>query len=78
VQVLTGHTHTVNSVYFLPDNQTLATGSQDGTIRLWEIPTGKCLNILRAPRPYEGMKITGVTGLTDAEKETLHLLGAVG
>ncbi|MEP0871270.1 NB-ARC domain-containing protein [Trichocoleus desertorum AS-A10] len=77
LQVLTGHTHTVNSVYFLPDNQTLATGSQDGTIRLWEVITGKCLNVLRAPRPYEGMKIKGIKGLTDAEKETLHLLGAV-
>ncbi|MBW4489833.1 MAG: hypothetical protein KME12_18780 [Trichocoleus desertorum ATA4-8-CV12] len=77
LQVLTGHTHTVNSVYFIPDSQILATGSQDGTIRLWDIVTGQCLNVLRAPRPYEGMKITGITGLTDAEKETLHLLGAV-
>ncbi|MBD2121480.1 eIF2A-related protein [Trichocoleus sp. FACHB-262] len=77
LQVLIGHTHTVNSVCFIPDGKTLTTGSQDGTIRLWEIATGKCLNVLRAPRPYEGMKITGITGLTDAEKETLHLLGAV-
>ncbi|WP_199299220.1 NB-ARC domain-containing protein [Trichocoleus desertorum] len=77
LQVFMGHTHTVNSVCFIPDGKTLSTGSQDGTIRLWDIDTGECLNVLRAPRPYEGMKITGITGLTDAEKETLHLLGAV-
>jgi hypothetical protein len=30
-----------------------------------------------APRPYEGMNITGATGLTDAQRETLRALGAV-
>jgi hypothetical protein len=28
-------------------------------------------------RPYEGMNITGVKGLTEAEKATLKALGAV-
>ncbi len=27
------------------------------------------------PRPYEGMNITGTTGLTDAQRETLRALG---
>ncbi len=35
-----------------------------------------CLQILRVPRPYEGMNITGVTGLTEAQKSTLKMLGA--
>jgi hypothetical protein len=30
-----------------------------------------------ADRPYENMNITGVTGLTEAEKTTLKTLGAV-
>jgi WD40 repeat protein len=55
----------------------LASGSGDGTIKIWDIKTGECLKTLIAERPYEGMNITGVTGLTDAEKATIASLGAV-
>ena len=34
---LTGHTDTVNSVAFSPDGHTLATGSADQTVRLWNV-----------------------------------------
>jgi hypothetical protein len=37
----------------------------------------ECFKTLQVPRPYEGMNITGVTGLTDAQKSTLKMLGAV-
>jgi hypothetical protein len=32
---------------------------------------------LRVKRPYEGMRIAGVTGLTEAQKSTLKALGAI-
>jgi hypothetical protein len=32
---------------------------------------------LRADRPYEGMNITGTTGLTAAQKQALKALGAI-
>jgi hypothetical protein len=32
---------------------------------------------LRPDRLYEGMNITGVTGLTEAQKATLKQLGAI-
>ena len=32
---LTGHAYDVDAVTFSPDGQTLASGSRDGTIRLW-------------------------------------------
>jgi hypothetical protein len=35
------------------------------------------LKTLRSDRPYEGMNITGVTGITDAQKATLKALGAI-
>ena len=67
----------VKSVAFSPDGQTLISGSQDETIKLWDVLTGDCRKTLRSPRPYEGMNITGVTGLTAAQLLTLKALGAV-
>ncbi|MEA5605057.1 NB-ARC domain-containing protein [Nostoc sp. UHCC 0252] len=67
----------VRSVAFSPDGQTLICGSQDETIKLWDVFTGECIKTLRSPRPYEGMNITGVTGLTAAQLVTLKALGAV-
>ncbi|GAB4370895.1 MAG: NB-ARC domain-containing protein [Elainellaceae cyanobacterium] len=72
-----GHTSSVYSVAFSQDNLTLISGSNDETIKVWDIETGECLRTLRADRLYEGMNITGVTGLTTAQKVTLKTLGAI-
>ncbi len=72
-----GHSSGVLSVAFTPDSIMLASGSADETIKLWDVETGECLKTLRPDRPYEGMNITGVTGLTEAQKSTLKALGAV-
>ena len=75
--ILEGHTDVVFSVAFSPDDRILASGSHDETIRLWDLNTGTCQRIIRADRLYEGMNISGVTGLTEVEKSTLLALGAV-
>lgn len=75
--MLQGHTNAVLSVAFNPNGQNLASDSQDETIKLWHLNSWKCLNPLRATRPYEGMNITGATGLTAATIATLKALGAV-
>ncbi len=77
LKVLQGHINWVVSISFSPDGKLLASGSEDGTIKLWDTNTGDCLKTLIPPRPYEGMNITGVKGLTEAEKATLKALGAV-
>src|SRR6516162_4943192 len=38
---LKGHTEVVTSVAYSPDGKTLASGSRDKTIKLWEVATGK-------------------------------------
>ena len=38
---LEGHKACVNSVNFSPDGQYLISGSDDKTIKLWDISTGK-------------------------------------
>ncbi|NEN99388.1 MAG: hypothetical protein F6K50_29060, partial [Moorea sp. SIO3I7] len=78
LDICTGHSHLVSSVAFSVDGQIMASGSQDQTVRLKDVETGECLKILRTPRLYEAMNITGVRGLTEAQKATLKTLGAMG
>jgi WD40 repeat protein/serine/threonine protein kinase len=77
LKTLQEHANEVYSVAFSPDGSTLVSCSQDETIKLWDVNTGECIKTLRADRLYEGMNITGATGLTEAQKATLKVLGAI-
>ena len=44
--ILKGHTYGVTSVAFSPDGATLASGSGDNTVRLWDVATGAELRVL--------------------------------
>lgn len=76
-KVLVGHGNWIFSLAFSPDSRKLLSGSADKTVRLWDISTGGCLKTFRSDRPYEGMNITGITGITEAQRLTLQALGAV-
>ena len=46
LRTLTGHTSVVSSVAFSPHDGTLASGSYDNTVKLWEADTGRLLRTL--------------------------------
>jgi WD40 repeat protein/class 3 adenylate cyclase len=46
---LSGRTGAVNSVAFSPDGTTLATGSADGTVRLWDVASLQQITALTGP-----------------------------
>jgi WD40 repeat protein/transcriptional regulator with XRE-family HTH domain len=74
---LQGHTAAVWGVALSADGQLLASSSLDGTIRLWESSTGTQLRTLRSDRRYERLDITGLTGVTAAQRAALLSLGAL-
>ena len=74
---LYGHSARVLSLDFSPTEPILASSSWDGAIHLWDLRTGASLATLRAPGPYAGVNITGVTGITDAQWVALRALGAI-
>ena len=76
-KVLSGHLGGVVSVHIRSDETSIASSSEDGTLKLWSFAKGWLLNTLRIDRPYERMNIDNVTGMTTAQKQTLRVLGAV-
>jgi len=71
------HQGAVQSLRISSDGRMLASCGDDSTIKVWNIENGEHLRTLRRDRPYERLDITGVKGLTEAQKATLRALGAI-
>ncbi|MBD2234112.1 NB-ARC domain-containing protein [Phormidium tenue] len=69
--------HSPQNTATSPGQPTFWSGSFDETIKQWHLETQTCLQTCRTPRPYDGLNITGVSGLTDTQKITLKSLGAI-
>lgn len=67
----------VNTLRMSADERWLATSSEGGEIVIRDSYSGEVVKPLRRDRPYERVDITGIRGLTDAQKVTLLELGAV-
>jgi WD40 repeat protein/transcriptional regulator with XRE-family HTH domain len=77
VRVREAHQGTVQSLRRSPDGRKLASCGDDGAIMLWDLHSGEHLQTLRRDRPYERLNIEGIRGLTEAQKASLHALGAM-
>jgi len=76
IRVQEAHQGTVQALKVSPDGSKLASCGDDGAIRLWDLENGEPLQTLRRDRLYERLTITGIQGLTDAQKASLLALGA--
>ena len=77
IRVCRAHEGTIQRLRVSPDVQWLASCGDDGATHVWDLSSGKQLRTMRRDRPYERLNITGIRGLTEAQKATLRALGAV-
>jgi WD40 repeat protein/serine/threonine protein kinase len=50
IHICEGHSDGVQCVAFAPDDKTLASGSRDGTMRFWDVATGKETDAIAGPK----------------------------
>jgi WD40 repeat protein len=74
---LEGHASLIRSLALSGDGRLLASGSTDGTLRTWDVRSGTALRMLRSDRRYERMDISGLSGVTHAQREAMLALGAL-
>ena len=77
VRVQEGHQGMVQAIKMNPDGTRLASCGSDGAIILWDMYSGEQFQTLRQDRPYERLNITGIKGLTAAQKVSMQSLGAL-
>jgi hypothetical protein len=68
---LLGHTGALHGVALSADGRLLVTGGFDGLVRVWDARSGNCLHTPRSDRRYERLDVTGLIGLTEAQRAAL-------
>jgi len=77
VRVREGHQGAVQSLKISSDGRRLASCGDDNIIHVWDLESGEQLRTLQRDRPYERLDISGVQGLTEAQRASLRALGAI-
>jgi len=76
LMTLEGHTTFVWTVAFSPDGRILASGDNDGVIKVWDTGSGQCLTTLQSgPSPIGALafRLDGETLLSSSSDETIML-----
>ncbi|MFN6515196.1 MAG: NB-ARC domain-containing protein [Nostoc sp. CreGUA01] len=66
-----------SSVHWHPVKDLVAIAFLEQPIQIYDLPTGKTVQTLSRHLPYEGVNITGVTGISEGQKASLKALGAI-
>ena len=74
LRALDGHTSRVSSVSVRPDGKLAVSGSEDKTLRVWDLETGVCLAIAWTPAPITALALTPVLGRVIAGTSTGEVL----
>jgi len=77
VRLRKAHQGAVQSLKRSPDGRRMASCGDDGAINVWDMESGEYLHTLRRDRPYERVNISGIMGLTQAQRSSLLTLGAI-
>ncbi len=71
-----GHSREITDLAFSPDGRRLLSSALDCTLRVWDLPTGRCLNWLRFDSPIQSMAMS-LSGeylcLAQADKEGIYM-----
>lgn len=76
IAALEEHSNQILALAFTPDGRHLYSSGEDETLKTRDTTSLNCWQTTRLDRPYEGMNITGIKGLSEAQKATLRTLGA--
>uniref|UniRef100_A0AAV1V9I0 Uncharacterized protein n=1 Tax=Peronospora matthiolae TaxID=2874970 RepID=A0AAV1V9I0_9STRA len=65
VRRFSGHSHRVTDMNFSSDARWLFSSSADASLRVWDIPTGKCVDWMRFEKPVTGLAVVAYSFFTE-------------